>query len=181
MEDLTYASCVERGLVLIKVAAGAEHRGEVLDLAGIFRASAIDVSEKSITLAVTGDPGKTRAFQRTINKFGVLAVARTGKARSACFFGVIDALLCRCSALWMDANDCRGVKLHSCRCGWRVICLLPMLLLLLRCLRICSVFVRPAFPLRRPPTRLKTRPPPHAPRSSLSREKRPTTRSGGRA
>lgn len=81
VEDLTYTPCVERGLVLIKVAAGAEHRGEVLDLAGIFRANAIDVSEKSITLAVTGDPGKTRAFQRTINKFGVLAVARTGKAR----------------------------------------------------------------------------------------------------
>lgn len=81
MEDLTYTPCVERGLVLIKVAAGAEQRGEVLDLAGIFRASAIDVSDKSITLAVTGDPGKTRAFQRTINKFGVLSVARTGKAR----------------------------------------------------------------------------------------------------
>ena len=37
------------------------------------------MSDNCITLAVTGDPGKTRALQRTINKFGVVSVARTGK------------------------------------------------------------------------------------------------------
>ena len=79
VEDLTYTSCVERGLVLLKVSASAEQRREILDLAAIFRAAVVDSSERSIMLAVTGDPGKTRAFQRSLNKFGLLAVARTGK------------------------------------------------------------------------------------------------------
>lgn len=79
VEDLTYASCVERGLMLVKVDAVPPQRSAILELAGIFRASVVDVTERSIMLAVTGDPGKTRAFQRAMSAFGVLAVARTGK------------------------------------------------------------------------------------------------------
>ena len=79
VEDLTYASCVERGLMLVKVDAVPPQRSAILELAGIFRAAVVDVTERSIMLAVTGDPGKTRAFQRAMSAFGVLAVARTGK------------------------------------------------------------------------------------------------------
>jgi hypothetical protein len=78
-EDLTYVSCVERGLMLMKVAAEPGQRREILDLASIFRAAVVDVSERSMMLSVTGDPGKTRAFQLAMSKFGVVAVARTGK------------------------------------------------------------------------------------------------------
>ena len=78
VEDLTYASCVERGLMLVKVDAVPPQRSAILELAGIFRAAVVDVTERSIMLAVTGDPGKTRAFQRAMSAFGVLAVARTG-------------------------------------------------------------------------------------------------------
>ena len=79
VEDLTYVSSVERGLMLMKIAAEPGMRREILDLAKIFRAAVVDVSEKSMMLSVTGDPGKTRAFQRAMSKFGVVAVARTGK------------------------------------------------------------------------------------------------------
>ena len=78
-EDLTYAPAVERGLMLLKLGADATSRREVLDLAAIFRASVVDVSDKSLMLACTGDPGKLRAFQRALSKFPVVVVARTGK------------------------------------------------------------------------------------------------------
>lgn len=65
--------------MLMKIAAEPGVRREILDLAKIFRAAVVDVSEKSMMLSVTGDPGKTRAFQRAMSKFGVVAVARTGK------------------------------------------------------------------------------------------------------
>ena len=79
VEDLTYVPAVERGLMLMKVTAEPAQRREILDLATIFRASVVDVADRSMTLSVTGDPGKTRAFQRAMSKFGVVAVARTGK------------------------------------------------------------------------------------------------------
>lgn len=78
-EDLTYVSCVERGLMLMKIAAEPSQRREILDLAQIFRAAVVDVGDRSMMLAVTGDPGKTRAFQLAMAKFGVEEVARTGK------------------------------------------------------------------------------------------------------
>ena len=79
VENVTNKECVERGLMLIKVKCEPEHRSQVLEVNRIFRASVVDVAEHSLTMAVTGDPGKNRAFQSALTKFGVLQVARTGK------------------------------------------------------------------------------------------------------
>jgi hypothetical protein len=51
----------ERELMLIKLRAPAgPARTEVLQLAEIFRARVVDVSERGLTLCVSGDPGKVR-------------------------------------------------------------------------------------------------------------------------
>jgi acetolactate synthase-1/3 small subunit len=65
--------------MLVQVAAPPEKRREILDLAQIFRAHVVDVGDSSMMLSLTGDPGKTRAFQLALAKFGISAVARTGK------------------------------------------------------------------------------------------------------
>ncbi len=54
--------CVtERELMLIKLRAPAgPTRTEVLQLAEIFRARVVDVSDNAITLCLSGDPGKVR-------------------------------------------------------------------------------------------------------------------------
>ena len=49
----------ERELVLIRLrAAAGPARTELLQLADIFRAKVVDVSERSTTLQLVGDPGK---------------------------------------------------------------------------------------------------------------------------
>ena len=71
--------CIRRELVLIKVLAKtSETRNEVIQIANIFRASIIDVSISSITLAVIGDESKAEAIQNLLKEFGILELVRTG-------------------------------------------------------------------------------------------------------
>ncbi|KAE9610368.1 hypothetical protein Lal_00006256 [Lupinus albus] len=79
VEDLSNEQQVERELMLIKVHADPKHRAEIKWLVDIFRAKIVDLSELSVTIEVTGDPGKIVAVQRNLSKFGIKEIARTGK------------------------------------------------------------------------------------------------------
>jgi acetolactate synthase I/III small subunit len=79
VQDITEIPCVERELMLIKVNAAAQFRSEILDIVQIFRAKIVDVSEDSVTIEVSGDPGKMVAIVQMVNKFGIREIARTGK------------------------------------------------------------------------------------------------------
>jgi acetolactate synthase I/III small subunit len=79
VQDLTETPCVERELMLIKVNALASNRSEVIELAQIFRARVVDVSEDTLTVEVAGDPGKMVAIVQMLSKFGIREIARTGK------------------------------------------------------------------------------------------------------
>ncbi len=70
---------IRRELVLIKVmASSSESRNEIIQIANIFRASIIDVSVSSLTLAVIGDESKAEAIQNLLREFGILELVRTG-------------------------------------------------------------------------------------------------------
>lgn len=77
--DITDIPCVERELMLVKVNANPNTRSEVLQIAQIFRARVVDISDDSLTLEVVGDPGKMVAIISMLNKFGIKEIARTGK------------------------------------------------------------------------------------------------------
>ncbi|XVE80827.1 hypothetical protein DITRI_Ditri15bG0011700 [Diplodiscus trichospermus] len=79
VEDLSNEPQVERELMLIKVNADPKFRAEIKWLVDIFRAKIVDISEHSLTIEVTGDPGKIVAVQRNLSKFGIKEIARTGK------------------------------------------------------------------------------------------------------
>ena len=79
VQDITNLPCVERELILLKVHANDITRPEILDIANIFRAKIVDFAEKTLTLEVTGDPGKMVAIEQLLTKFGILEIARTGK------------------------------------------------------------------------------------------------------
>lgn len=65
-------------LLKLHAAAGAA-RAEVLQLAQVFRARIVDVSDETVTLVVSGDPGKLAALLKVMAKFGVVELARTGR------------------------------------------------------------------------------------------------------
>ncbi|KAL6899616.1 hypothetical protein ACP4OV_006274 [Aristida adscensionis] len=79
VEDLSKEPQVERELMLIKLNVQPDQRPEVMVLVDIFRAKVVDISENTLTMEVTGDPGKIVAVQRNLSKFGIKEICRTGK------------------------------------------------------------------------------------------------------
>ncbi|PIN20391.1 Acetolactate synthase, small subunit [Handroanthus impetiginosus] len=79
VEDLSKEAQVERELMLIKLNADSNTKGEIMWLVDIFRANVVDISEHTLTIEVTGDPGKMEAVLRNLKKFGIKELARTGK------------------------------------------------------------------------------------------------------
>lgn len=79
VKQLDVSHSIRRELVLFKVfAESSERRNEIIQIANIFRASIIDVSVSSITIAVIGDENKAEAIQRLLRGFGILELVRTG-------------------------------------------------------------------------------------------------------
>jgi acetolactate synthase I/III small subunit len=79
VSDIGGEDTVERELVLIKVAADANTRAEIIQLADIFRARIVDVAPKSLIVEVTGDESKVQAIEKLLRQFGIKEVVRTGK------------------------------------------------------------------------------------------------------
>ena len=79
VQELVPDNSIRRELVMIKVKADtSENRNEVIQIANIFRASIIDVSVASLTLALIGDESKADAMQKLLESFGILELVRTG-------------------------------------------------------------------------------------------------------
>ncbi len=79
VQELVPGNSIRRELVMIKVKADtSENRNEVIQIANIFRASIIDVSLSSLTIAVIGAESKVDAIQKLLQSFGILEMVRTG-------------------------------------------------------------------------------------------------------
>ena len=79
VQELLPERSIRRELVMFKVQAEtSDVRNEVIQIANIFRASIIDVSLKSLTIALIGDETKAEAMQRLLEAFGILELVRTG-------------------------------------------------------------------------------------------------------
>ncbi len=79
VQNVTNIPCIERELMLIKISISPSSRSSILEISNIFRAKVVDISNISLTLEVTGDPGKIFAIQNLLNQYQILAIARTGK------------------------------------------------------------------------------------------------------
>ncbi len=69
---------VSRDLLLVKVQGRGERRVEALRIADIFRARAVDSTNRSFMFELTGSSGKLDAFIELMRPLGLTEVARTG-------------------------------------------------------------------------------------------------------
>ncbi|MFZ5596808.1 MAG: acetolactate synthase small subunit [Bacillota bacterium] len=79
ISDITSDQYVDRELVLIKVHCDSAHRGEIMQVADIFRARIVDLGRKTITVECTGNDGKINAFEESLRPYGIKELVRTGK------------------------------------------------------------------------------------------------------
>ena len=79
VKRLNADTCIRRELVLIKVKADTpESSNRIIQIANIFRASVIDVSKETLTVAIIGEESKTEAIISLMEEFGILELVRTG-------------------------------------------------------------------------------------------------------
>ncbi|MCX6400194.1 MAG: acetolactate synthase small subunit [Propionibacteriales bacterium] len=76
--ELDAASSVTRELVMVKVGATADNRGEVLDITQLFKAKVIDVASDAITMQVVGNSDKIADLLRVLEPFGIRELVQSG-------------------------------------------------------------------------------------------------------
>ncbi len=77
--DFKEGQAVSRELVLVKVRADAKTRSEVVQIADIFRAKIVNLSQEDLIIELTGDDDKVNALLGLLEPFGILELARTGR------------------------------------------------------------------------------------------------------
>jgi acetolactate synthase-1/3 small subunit len=93
VKDITNRPCVERELLLIKVESSPITRSEILEIVQIFRSKVVDISDISITIEVTGDPGKIITIQQLLKPYKIIEITRSGKISIEREFGINTELL----------------------------------------------------------------------------------------
>lgn len=78
VNDLTNDDIVCRQLLLVRVAADRETRGEIIQLMDIFRARIIDIGRRSLIIEATGEESKIEAIIKSLQPFGIQEIVKTG-------------------------------------------------------------------------------------------------------
>lgn len=76
--ELSEDEAVTRELWFVKVAAEGRTRGEVIELAEVFRAKVVDVDVDAVTLEATGSTDKLNALVRLLGPYGIRELVRSG-------------------------------------------------------------------------------------------------------
>jgi len=79
VQDVTDAPCVARETALIKVTADAATRGQVMNVAEMYRAHICDVATETLIVEVTGEGDKIDSMLEVLNPFGIVEIMRSGK------------------------------------------------------------------------------------------------------
>jgi acetolactate synthase-1/3 small subunit len=93
VKDITNRPCVERELMLLKVKASPSTRSQILEIVQIFRSKVVDLSDSSITVEVTGDPGKILTIIQLLTPYKIIEIVRSGKISIERELGINSELL----------------------------------------------------------------------------------------
>jgi acetolactate synthase-1/3 small subunit len=78
--DLSNLPAVHRELILVKVKAQPSLKQEIFQIAEVFKGKVVDISHDTLTLETTGISEKIEAFINILRPYGILEIARTGRA-----------------------------------------------------------------------------------------------------
>lgn len=70
---------VDRELALIKVNVTQGTRMEIMEIASVFRANIVDLTDRTMTIEVTGRAEKVDAILTLLTRHGIREMARTGQ------------------------------------------------------------------------------------------------------
>jgi acetolactate synthase-1/3 small subunit len=76
--ELDGSSSVNRELLLVKVRADAETRGQILDVVALFRAKVVDVSPDTVVVQAVGNVDKLADLRRLLEPFGIRELVQSG-------------------------------------------------------------------------------------------------------
>jgi acetolactate synthase I/III small subunit len=81
VDDIAQAPSVTRELALIKVAATAQNRSQIFELAEVFRARIVDLTSESLMVEMTGVESKIEGLVEILRESGfcILEICRSGK------------------------------------------------------------------------------------------------------
>jgi len=79
VQDFSGTSYVERDLALIRVHSPVSRRGEILELADIFRARGVDVGRSDVMLELSGTEDKIEAMLDLLRPYGIREMVRAGR------------------------------------------------------------------------------------------------------
>ena len=77
--DVSGEDHVERDLMLIKVNASPEKRGEIRELVDIFRGRIVDVGPKQMMAEISGPERKIESFIDLMRPYGIKELVRSGR------------------------------------------------------------------------------------------------------
>jgi acetolactate synthase-1/3 small subunit len=75
----TDRDAVSKEMVLIKIAAGAGERTEILQIIEHYNGKTVDLQEDSLIALISGNTDKLDAAVRLLGKFDIVETVRTGK------------------------------------------------------------------------------------------------------
>ncbi len=76
--ELDGSASVNRELLLVKVRADAETRGQILDVVELFQAKVVDVSPDTVVVQAVGNVDKLADLRRLLEPFGIRELVQSG-------------------------------------------------------------------------------------------------------
>jgi acetolactate synthase-1/3 small subunit len=69
---------VRRELILVKVKAHADTRGQMIEIVGLFGAKVVDITADAMTIEATGSPEKLDALLKLLEPYGIRELVQSG-------------------------------------------------------------------------------------------------------
>ena len=81
--DFKDVETIDREMVIVKVAVDERTRSELDSIVNAYRAHVVDIGPRAITVELTGNSDKIKAFIASVRPLGIKEVVRSGKVAMA--------------------------------------------------------------------------------------------------